>query len=122
MSADNIHFQALCNAIEHERIDKCRSILSASSPMDLAAANNDGFTPLDLAFMTGHRELLRLVLAHGGAEGNGWPGPEAVSGHLHALVHESKKQVDKFGQLIKAGRAQKLAKVCQALAVRQEIA
>ncbi len=29
MSAD-IHFQALCSAVEHERIDKCKSILQVS--------------------------------------------------------------------------------------------
>ena len=31
-----------------------------------------------------------------------FPSPEAVGGHLVNLIQESKKQVDKFGQLIKA--------------------
>ncbi len=73
--------------------------------MDLSALTNDGFTPLDLAFMTGRTELVRLLLEHGATEGSAFTRPEAASAHLHSLAHESKKQVDKFGQLIKAANS-----------------
>ena len=63
--------------------------------VDLSALNNDGFSPLDLAFMTGRPDLVRLLLEHGATEGGAFPRPEAVSAHLHALAHESKKQVRK---------------------------
>jgi hypothetical protein len=115
-SAADIHFQALCNAVENEKIEKCRSILQATNTtirsvanesngrptIDLSAANNDGFTPLDLAFMTGHSDLVNLILDHGGVEGKSFPSPDRASAHLHALIHESRKQVEKFGHLIKA--------------------
>jgi len=61
--------------------------------LDLKATNADGFSPLDLAFMTGRAELVRLVLTHGGAEGPHVARPEAAMARLATLAHESKKQV-----------------------------
>ena len=101
---------AFCAALEQEKLDKCLNILEQQSDqeqpvLDLSLPNADGFTPLELAFMTGSRALIQLVLAHGGQEGDSIPpdkSPQAVSAHLLSLIHESKKQVDKFGQLMKA--------------------
>ncbi len=101
----DVHFQALCNAVEHERADKCRSILRAAPHMNLRSANADGFTPLELAFMTGRQELVSMMLEAGGAEGEDGPSAEVAAARLGALIHESKRQVDKFGQLIKAARS-----------------
>lgn len=62
-SAD-IHFSALCNSIEHEKLEKARAILETHPSLHLDIANNDGFTPLDLAFMTGNHDMLKLLLSH----------------------------------------------------------
>ena len=104
MDSASIHFHALCNAVEHERLEKCRAILESSKlrddrELDLGRANADGFTPLDLAFMTGKRDIIDLILEHGGKEGGRFKAPAEVSAHLQSLASESKKQVEKFGQL-----------------------
>jgi hypothetical protein len=57
--------------------------------------------PLDLAFMTGNQALVGLVVHHGGKEGAFFPSAEAVSAHLLSLITESRKQVEKFNQLLK---------------------
>merc|ERR1712142_1214401 len=51
--------------------------------------------------MTGNQAVLSLVVTHGGKEGAFFPSPEAVSAHLLSLTTESRKQVEKFNQLVK---------------------
>ena len=63
-SGSDIHFSALCNAIEHEKLEKARAILETHPSLQLDQTNNDGFTPLDLAFMTGNLDILRLLMNH----------------------------------------------------------
>ena len=52
-SADkfDIHFQALCSAVEQEKFEKARSILENQTHVNVNGVNADGFTLLDLAFM-----------------------------------------------------------------------
>jgi len=97
----DIHFQALCSAVEQEKVEKARSILEHQTHVNVNGVNGDGFTLLDLAFMTGNQALLSLVVHHGGKEGAFFPSPEAVSAHLLSLTTESRKQVEKFNQLVK---------------------
>jgi hypothetical protein len=40
--------QALCNAVEHEKLEKAKSILEQHPDLRLDGINGDGFTPLDL--------------------------------------------------------------------------
>lgn len=63
-SGPDIHFTALCNAIEHEKLEKTKAILETHPLLALDHANNDGFTPLDLAFMTGNQEILKILINH----------------------------------------------------------
>ena len=63
-SGPDIHFTALCNAIEHEKLEKTKAILETHPSLHLDSANNDGFTPLDLAFMTGNKDILSLLINH----------------------------------------------------------
>ena len=102
-SADkfDIHFQALCSAVEQEKFEKARSILENQTHVNVNGVNADGFTLLDLAFMTGNQTMLNLVVTHGGKEGAFFPSSEAVSAHLLSLTTESRKQVEKFNQLVK---------------------
>ena len=72
----DIHFQALCSAVEQEKIEKVRSILENQTHVNVNGVNGDGFTLLDLAFMTGNQALLNLVVHHGGKEGAFFPSPE----------------------------------------------
>ena len=97
----DIHFQALCSAVEQEKFEKARSILENQTHVNVNGVNADGFTLLDLAFMTGNQALLNLVVTHGGKEGAFFPSSEAVSAHLLSLTTESRKQVEKFNQLVK---------------------
>ena len=60
----DIHFTALCNAIEHEKLEKAKAILETHPALQLDHANNDGFTPLDLAFMTGNQDILKTLISH----------------------------------------------------------
>ena len=89
----DIHFQALCSAVEQEKFEKARSILENQTHVNVNGVNADGFTLLDLAFMTGNQAMLNLVVTHGGKEGAFFPSPEAVSAHLLSLIMESRKQV-----------------------------
>ena len=97
----DIHFQALCSAVEQEKFEKARSILENQTHVNVNGVNADGFTLLDLAFMTGNQSMLNLVVTHGGKEGAFFPSSEAVSAHLLSLTTESRKQVEKFNQLVK---------------------
>ena len=97
----DIHFQALCSAVEQEKFEKARSILENQTHVNVNGVNGDGFTLLDLAFMTGNQSVLNLVVTHGGKEGAFFPSSEAVSAHLLSLTTESRKQVEKFNQLVK---------------------
>ena len=93
--------QALCSAVEQEKCEKARAILENQTHVNVNGVNGDGFTLLDLAFMTGNPAMLSLVVTHGGKEGAFFPSPEAVSAHLLSLTTESRKQVEKFNQLVK---------------------
>ena len=97
----DIHFQALCSAVEQEKFEKARSIFENQTHVNVNGVNADGFTLLDLAFMTGNQSMLNLVVTHGGKEGAFFPSSEAVSAHLLSLTTESRKQVEKFNQLVK---------------------
>ena len=61
--------QALCSAVEQEKVEKARSILEHQTHVNVNGVNGDGFTLLDLAFMTGNQSVLNLVVTHGGKEG-----------------------------------------------------
>ncbi|TRY71155.1 hypothetical protein TCAL_09286 [Tigriopus californicus] len=98
----DIHFQALCSAVEHEKLEKCRAILDATPPEDLSALNADGFSPLDLAFATGNADLVHLLLTAGAREGGRFATPEGALAQYTTLLTEAKKQVEKFGQLMRA--------------------
>ena len=65
----DIHFQALCSAVEQEKYEKARSILENQTHVNVNGVNADGFTLLDLAFMTGNLVMLNLVVTHWGKEG-----------------------------------------------------
>ena len=49
------YFQALCSAVEQEKLEKVRSILEHQTHVNVNGVNGDGFTLLDLAFMTGNQ-------------------------------------------------------------------
>ncbi|CAB4058770.1 unnamed protein product [Lepeophtheirus salmonis] len=101
-----IHFQALCNAVEHEKNEKLKTLIeSLPDNADLDETNRDGFTPLDLAFLTNNSNVWSILLEKGASEGKGFSNPVALTSHLSALIAESQKQVDKFGQLIGSAAA-----------------
>lgn len=103
----DIHFQALCNAVENEKMDKIRSILDHNPHLDPGMRNADKISPLDVAFMLGNPDMLEVLVSHqGGPQGpegtdEAFTDPEAVLTHLTDVIGESKKQVDKFGQLVR---------------------
>lgn len=115
VSGVDIHFQALCNAVENEKIEKVGSILDHNPDLDVARRNADDFTPLDLAFMLSNLEMLAVLMDHHDrwrtrraaaaelcvADQDAFASPEAVTQRLTGLINESKKQVEKFGQLVK---------------------
>jgi len=136
----DIHFQALCNAVENEKVEKIRSILEHNPHLDVTHRNSDKLTPLDIAFMLGNQEIADILVKHKtlmllegvvpppppaqtthsgdqhsvGGGGSSPPmqrvarvsedvfvSPDSVMTHLTQLINESKKQVEKFGQLVK---------------------
>lgn len=62
-------FTALFSAVENGHVDKARTILE-SSDLDVNCVNGDGFTPLDVAVLTNHKSLAKMLLAFGAQEGN----------------------------------------------------
>ena len=117
LSSVDIHFQALCNAVENEKIEKIRSILEHNPNLNTTALNADKLSPMDIAFMFGNIDILNMLMEHQHvrnahendsketsdlAEVNDvFLSSDAIIAHLGNLIGESKKQVEKFGQLIK---------------------
>ena len=117
LSTVDIHFQALCNAVENEKIEKIRSILEHNPNLNTTALNADKLSPMDIAFMLGNVDILNMLMEHQQIrdikesscdEQNDlcevvevFSSSDAIIAHLSNLIGESKKQVEKFGQLIK---------------------
>ena len=117
LSSVDIHFQALCNAVENEKIEKIRSILEHNPNLNTTALNADKLSPMDIAFMLGNIDILNMLMEHQqlrdaqakvDGESNDlcevnevFVSSDAIIAHLSNLIGESKKQVEKFGQLIK---------------------
>ena len=118
LSSVDIHFQALCNAVENEKIEKIRSILEHNPNLNTTSINADKLSPLDIAFMLGNVDILNMLMEHQqlrNAQENDtaeefnvhhevnevFVSSDAIIAHLSNLIGESKKQVEKFGQLIK---------------------
>ena len=117
LSSVDIHFQALCNAVENEKIEKIRSILEHNPNLNTTALNADKLSPMDIAFMLGNIDILNMLMEHqqlrdvqakDDGESNDlcevnevFVSSDAIIAHLSNLIGESKKQVEKFGQLIK---------------------
>ena len=57
-------FQALCNAVENEKVEKIRSILEHNPHLDVTHRNSDKLTPLDIAFMLGNQEIADILVKH----------------------------------------------------------
>ena len=90
----------------------------------MASRNSDKLTPLDIAFMLGNPEIMDVLVNHRPSEEPSRSGatvedpfltPEAVMGHLSGLINESKKQVEKFGQLVKTADPKGVINVSSAL-------
>ena len=118
LSSVDIHFQALCNAVENEKIEKIRSILEHNPNLSTTSLNADQFSPMDIAFMLGNIDILNMLIDHQNGRsteeqiladsGNDltevnevFASSDAIIAHLGNLISESRKQVEKFGQLIK---------------------
>ena len=64
LSSVDIHFQALCNAVENEKIEKIRSILEHNPNLNTTSINADKLSPLDIAFMLGNVDILNMLMEH----------------------------------------------------------
>ena len=62
LSSVDIHFQALCNAVENEKIEKIRSILEHNPNLNTTSINADKLSPLDIAFMLGNVDILNMLM------------------------------------------------------------
>ena len=96
----DIHFSALCNAIEHEKCEKARAILETHPALLLDQNNNDGFTPLDLAFMTGNQEILKLLIHHRHDEHSGKKKAPLTLIIFHSSPHLTLESKSQFTQLL----------------------
>lgn len=68
----------------------------------MRSVNSDGLTPLDVAFLSNNRELVRLLLANGATEGN-----ESNSELEKKIIHPissaaffSRDEYEKFGNAL----------------------
>ncbi|KAK6643358.1 hypothetical protein RUM43_004863 [Polyplax serrata] len=91
----NIHLHALFSAVENGHVDKARTILE-SSDLDVNCVNGDGFTPLDVAVLTNHKSLAKMLLAFGAQEGNHFQTPEKLENHLKNLSIEADRRVQEL--------------------------
>lgn len=60
---------ALFSAVEHGHVEKARTILE-STDVDVNSVNSDNLTPLDVAVLTNHRSLAKMLVAFGAQEGS----------------------------------------------------
>ncbi|XP_025415645.1 ankyrin repeat and fibronectin type-III domain-containing protein 1 isoform X2 [Sipha flava] len=85
----NIHLHGLFAAVEHGQLEKAKNILSTCE-VQVNSVNSDGLTPLDVAFLSNNRELVRLLLIHGATEETSMKNLEP---HLMNLLGEAERRV-----------------------------
>jgi len=77
LSSEKIHFQgrmnfmplflvvsALFSAVEHGQVEKVRTIVE-NTEVDVNGLNNDHLTPLDVALLTQHSHVAKLLISKG---------------------------------------------------------
>ncbi|XP_022170944.1 uncharacterized protein LOC111034176 isoform X1 [Myzus persicae] len=85
----NIHLHGLFAAVEHGQLEKARNILTTCE-VQVNSVNSDGLTPLDVAFLSNNRDLVRLLLAHGATEETSM---KNLDTHLSNLLEEAEDRV-----------------------------
>ncbi|KAI1292173.1 Ankyrin repeat and fibronectin type-III domain-containing protein 1 [Halotydeus destructor] len=95
----NFHLQALFSAVEHEQVDRARTLLETSD-VDVNSINTDGFSALDIAVMTLCVPMVRLLQSRGARESSYFVTKESKSKHLTTLQREAQKSVDDVNRSI----------------------
>lgn len=89
----NIDLQALFAAVEHQHIERARSILETTG-VDVNSVNGDGFSPLDIAVMTNNVPMIKLLQWYGGRESFQYATKDSRSHQLNCLVKEAERCVE----------------------------
>ncbi|XP_071036115.1 ankyrin repeat and fibronectin type-III domain-containing protein 1-like isoform X2 [Parasteatoda tepidariorum] len=89
----NIDLQALFVAVEHQHLERVRSLLS-STDVNVNSVNKDGFTPLDIAVMTLDISMVQLLQAYGARETTKFRTKESKRNQLISLLKESERYVE----------------------------
>ncbi|XP_067128446.1 ankyrin repeat and fibronectin type-III domain-containing protein 1 isoform X2 [Centruroides vittatus] len=89
----NIDLQALFAAVEHQHIERARSILETTG-VDVNSVNGDGFSPLDIAVMTNNVPMIKLLQWYGGRESLQYATKDSRSHQLNGLVKEAGRCVE----------------------------
>ncbi|KAG8179257.1 hypothetical protein JTE90_006156 [Oedothorax gibbosus] len=91
----NIDLQALYVSVEHEHLERARSIL-ATTDVNVNCVNSDGFTPLDIAVMILDISMAKLLQSYGARESTRFRTRESKLGQLLSLVKEAERCVDEL--------------------------
>ncbi|XP_022237523.1 ankyrin repeat and fibronectin type-III domain-containing protein 1-like [Limulus polyphemus] len=86
----NIDLQGLFVAVEHEHVERARSILETTD-VDVNSINGDGFSTLDIAVMTNCVPMVKLLQNYGGKESKRFPTKESRTSQLVSLVNEAER-------------------------------
>ncbi|CAL1274010.1 unnamed protein product [Larinioides sclopetarius] len=89
----NIDLQALFVSVEHEHLERARSILSTTD-VNVNCVNSDGFTPLDIAVMILDISMAKLLQSYGARESTRFRTKESKFSQLISLVKEAERCVD----------------------------
>ncbi|XP_053593619.1 uncharacterized protein LOC103569726 isoform X1 [Microplitis demolitor] len=89
---DNSTLNILFTAIEHDNLEKVKSILE-SADVDINSVNSDGLSPLDLAVLGNNKLLIKMLITYGAREGNQFSSPENLSVHLKSLMRTAEHKL-----------------------------
>lgn len=88
---ENIFLIALFSNVEHNMMDKVRSILD-NTDIDVNSLNSDGLSALDIAVLMNNGQMAKLLLQHGAL-----PGPQSSSdnlgSYLNSLMYDAEQKL-----------------------------
>lgn len=102
-SLSSIRCVALFSNVEHNLLDKVRSIIE-NTDVDVNSLNSDGLSALDIALLMNNRQMAKLLLQHGAL-----PGPQSsdnLGNYLNSLMFDAEHKLHHLAGISETAAAQ----------------
>ena len=91
--------QALFDAVEHQDMDMAKRILETNG-LDVNSVNSEEFTPLEIAIMTNHIPMAKMLLTCGARDNSSFDKENASVARLATLVEKAERKVEGISNLV----------------------